>query len=407
MALIRPQMLKDFLADDSNSCSSTDFRSFPRKNPLDPNTSTTKRSSSIKLTRNRSSKAASTTISAIHRASEMLLTAVKHFPFASSAKSQPRTTVSRRRSDVGENDGVPVVKVKDILRWRSFRDLVVVEEEEAQPLDLCSSRWCDEDFTAEDLPLCGGNCGQNLEGEKCLPEESVGGDSTVDPKGELSCEEKEQCSPVSVLNFPFQEDEESISSFHQSLANLNRRKHTLMQNIQDFEGLAKLEPTILEGQFSLNEKYSSCEEEYGDHDHEYVKQDDGIEEKARQLLDHVKASSLVETCETDVDQLLLDFFRNELATRRDKNDDEFDCEMLRVAKDWMCEQYDESFEWEVEGKREAYVRDMEGGVKWRWSKFEEEQQELAMETEVGVLNCLLDELLVDLSCSLKRKLMGS
>ncbi|XP_057496137.1 uncharacterized protein LOC130781099 isoform X1 [Actinidia eriantha] len=399
MALRGPQMLKDLLADGSNSCSSSGFRSFPRKVPsnltvrnlLDLNldldlTTNTKRTSSIKLTRSRS----------------IFHNAVKYFPFiAVKSPSVLRRSISRRLSRRELRDDVVrvasvAVTVKDILRWRSFRDLA---EERSPPLDFSSSRTtttmgstvspaptnlCESDFTAEDLPFWRGEWDKCLEsevGKNCLPEMVVGGgDSTVDPKGELSCDQdKEQHSPVSVHNFPFQ-DEESLLSSHQNLANLERRKQMLMQNTQDFE--------------CLPESSSDCELEEGN----------GIEERARQLVSHVKAASSVETCETGVDRLIFDFFCHELATRRNRNDDdEFDSEVLRVAEAWMGGKYEESLEWEEEGKRGAYIRDMEGGGRWR--KVEEEREDVAMavELEVGVLDYLVDELLVDLSSSVSKQ----
>ena len=158
-------------------------------------------------------------------------------------------------------------------------------------------------------------------------------------------------------------------------SDLTGRKQMLMQNTQDFE--------------CLPESSSDCELEEGNE----------IEEQARQLVSHIKAASSVETCETGVDRLLFDFLCHELGTRRNRND-EFDFEMLRVAEAWMGGKYEESLEWEEEGKRGVYIRDMEGGGRWR--KVEEEREEVAMAVEVGVLDYLVDELLVDLSCSVKK-----
>ncbi|XP_058225542.1 uncharacterized protein LOC131334514 [Rhododendron vialii] len=409
MASRGPQLLKDYLAADSNSCSSSGFRSFPRRLQhhstqtvrtllqIDLNTNTP--NSPVKLTRSRS------------KAVKFFSNAVKLFPF---------NTVKSRREEFRGNYSVVVrgasgpFKVKDILRWKSFRDLV---EEDSPPLDFydgtttstgsasssntSATSWCDSDFTAEELPCWGGNSCEYLEGKRFSPEVSVGGDSdsTVDPKGDASCEEiKEQNSPVSVLNFPIQEDEQSFSPFHQCLENLERRKHMLLQDLEHFEHLStKLGPTNVEDK-CLDEEYSDCKEYHGDHDDKCVQKGGGNEEKARQMLNHIRTTSSLETREASVDQLLLDFFSNELGTSRNQNDARFDCGILRVAEDWVSGKY-ESFEWEMEGKREAFVRDMERGE--RWKKFEEEIEELAMEMEAWVLDYLVDELVVDLSFSLK------
>lgn len=173
----------------------------------------------------------------------------------------------------------------------------------------------------------------------------------------------------------------------------------LLQDLEHFEHLStKLGPTNVEDKF-LDEEYSDCKEYHGDHDDKCVQKGGGNEEKARQMLNHIRTTSSLETREASVDQLLLDFFSNELATSRNQNDARFDCGILRVAEDWVSGKYEESFEWEMEGKREAFVRDMERGE--RWKKFEKEREELAMEMEAWVLDYLVDELVVDLSCSLK------
>lgn len=174
-------------------------------------------------------------------------------------------------------------------------------------------------------------------------------------------EEKEQNSPVSVLDFSFQEDEESFSFFHQTPTNLKPKK---MQR---------------KGLFMSNNSMISTKEETN-----------GVELKAMQLLNLAKGTSFVESYE---DLLLLDFFREELSTSSEQKGDAFDCELLRVAKAWINGEDDGCLEWKMVGKREFSVRDMERGV--RWNKFEDDEQELSLEMENLLLNYLVDELLLD------------
>lgn len=123
---------------------------------------------------NGKSKTASLKSLAIHA----VVAAVKRisFPSVNSRRILPRS-LSRRllRKREREIRGDFVVKVKDIIRWRSFRDLVdETAETAAPPLDFAdspdrytaattttttttatssnSSSWCESDFTAEDLP---------------------------------------------------------------------------------------------------------------------------------------------------------------------------------------------------------------------------------------------------------------
>ncbi|KAA8515993.1 hypothetical protein F0562_019172 [Nyssa sinensis] len=175
----QPRMLKDFLSSDElNSCSSNGFKSSPRqstvRNLLEFDLEAKNNVAESKLLRSRS-RAASTTISAVHKASEIVINAVK------SSSVLPRSISWRllRRefwNNKCKNDDLGVisatVKVKDILRWRSFRDLI---EEKPPPLDFdfsssspcrCttltgststdsssnSSSWCESNFIAKYLP---------------------------------------------------------------------------------------------------------------------------------------------------------------------------------------------------------------------------------------------------------------
>lgn len=91
-------------------------------------------------------------------------------------RSLSRRLLGKTERDEREIGGDFVVKIKDIIRWRSFRDLVdeTTVAAEAPPLDFAdspdcytaaatttttttatsskSSSWCESDFTAEDSP---------------------------------------------------------------------------------------------------------------------------------------------------------------------------------------------------------------------------------------------------------------
>ncbi|XVF73293.1 hypothetical protein PTKIN_Ptkin12aG0190000 [Pterospermum kingtungense] len=417
-----PRMLKDFLLDDSNSCSSNGFKSFPRKASdftiqnliqLDLNSAHAK----PKLQRSRS-KAASTAISAF----QAMLNAVKniHFASAKSPSILPRS-LSRKQSkkinsqlnvENKESEIKITVRVKDIIRWKSFRDLV---EEKSGPSDFapsphhctttttttgstctpCSSNgssWCDSDFTSECLPCegYGDRVGKNFipyVGKD--PMETVAAKTAVGPTGKnkYASEEQEQHSPVSVLEFEYEadDDEDSCSSFNQSLAVVERTKENLMEKVRYFESLAKLEPVNLEKWMSLEETREEEEER------------NEVEEKARQMLNRVKETSSLSSYKSSscIDKLVLDLFREEIVTKWNiqARNEEFECDMVRVAKAWIDgENNKETVKW---GVREGCVRDMEREGRWR-CKYEEEQEELAWEVERGVINVLVDELLVDL-----------
>ncbi|KAL3829618.1 hypothetical protein ACJIZ3_018420 [Penstemon smallii] len=361
----RPRMLKDFLRDDSlhpcpSSSSSNGFKMYPRKRPCNKSKVQLPNSKSMVLLRSQSKKAAATTLSALQK----VISVVKFLPFTS-VKSplvvHKRISSKLSKSSKDKNDiSLPVkVIVKDILRWRSFRDLV---EEGSTPLDFSSSTatttscsrkssWCESDFTAEDLPpWCGeNNENQELLGEKCFVGEhgtNIAALRNISKEG-WSFEEYEQQSPVSVLKSTFRENEKCFSPFHRSYGNTH-------------------ENTIFQEE----------------------------EEKTLLLLSRIKESNLVDNRENHVTYLILDDFMHEISSNGKLLDFEFDCEILRNVKSWMNGEYNESYEWGLEENREAYVKDIEKGVEW--NKFNHEQQDISKELEIRMLNELLDELLNDL-----------
>nr|GMD65024.1 myb-like protein X [Ipomoea batatas] len=346
----RPRLLKDFLNDD--------YHHSPAASQL--------------LIRSRS-KAASATISgALHK----VINIVKFFPFASAVKS-PSVFISRKLSKrtaaSGKNLGhenlqerpAAMVKVKDILRWRSSRDLAaekstpLLDDEFCYSPNRCTtattttgskrSSWCDSDFTAEDLPLwCGEidehagvgtmKCGNNNNKNRFLADESVGGYFMDDKQMDPQFDENDQHSPVSVLQSPFREDEDF--SFHRSLATIESRKCMLMQRIQQLETLAGGV-----GGTTTRPENGADEEEEG------IQL--GANDKAKQMMIHLTTEDIISCSE-------------------------------------------ESYEWEVEEKREAYIRDMEKAAGMRWYNFEEEKEELCREVEVEVFRDLVNEVLAEM-----------
>ncbi|XP_042506364.1 uncharacterized protein LOC122082706 [Macadamia integrifolia] len=437
-----PQMLKDFLNDDFSSCSSNGFSSFPRRacfttvrNLVQMDLNSRDSDNAEKLLRSRF-KVASKTISAFHKASAVVIKVIKYLPFSSiKAPTEPHNrtkqgilsrSLSRslrqnfwKKRDKVENYDIKVrVMVKDIIRWKSFGDLI--EEKQQKPPDICSSplqissiaatavaddgttattsissnnsnSWTDCDFTSEYLQSSGGSSeyldeNEGEEGKECSVEEkmtsnkghnAVGADSletttySVDPKGECPLEEKEQFSPVLVLDFPDEEEDDdgdgyTESAFHQSLASIERRKEKLLQKIRRFESLAELEPVDLEKRIALSEKDDSGESPC----------DDGV--------------LLSQEDEDEVD------LEAKMAGKGTTEGNGSACkEVVKMARDWVNGNSCGGLGLELEYNRETYVREMEnGGGSWR--KFEEEQREVAVEVESGVLCSLVDELLIDL-----------
>lgn len=153
----------------------------------------------------------------------------------------------------------------------------------------------------------------------------------------------------------------------------------MKQTVQKFE-------TIL-----LDEK-SYYDEEYEDNDSEekYQKaeEQDWVEERAKQLLNCLNtANSSVQSCE-----VVLDFFREELTKNGNQNRNNiegYEWEILRIAEDWINGSFTSHDI--VNVNKDAYINEMDR--RCSWSKFEEEQEDLALEIENAILLSLVDDLL--------------
>ncbi|KAI3693897.1 hypothetical protein L1987_76852 [Smallanthus sonchifolius] len=277
------------------------------------------------------------------------------------------------------------VTVKDILRWKSFRDLADPAEINPPPLlestvesPRCTtatatatttttssvgtpkSSWCDSDFTDDDSPACfrGFSGDMDVTGKKNFHINIAGGERNIrDPEDRIVLvEEDEQFSPISVLDFT-QQHEETFSPFHQTLADMERRSINLKQQIQNFENLIEVH------------------DDMNKHVELYDTESFKIEEQAIRLMDHVKTTSSIEEWDLNLDCLLIDFFRDEL------NNGNLESRVLSVAKCWV---------------RGEMICIGEMDKRWNLKDLEDDQKEIVIEMEKMMLNCLLDELTMDL-----------
>ena len=206
----KPLMLKDFLLDDMSSCSSNGFKSFPRRHCCSTVRYLVEKDLKAKdatkakrlLRRNRSKAAASNTISALQRASEAVINAVKLLPFStvkapsSSVKNRSRKGIlarsfSRKLLKRTFWKRTAVKEEIEIERWKSFRDFLE-ENLKSSVLSLHhstttidstsatsnSNSWSDGEFSSDYLQFSSCNSenpGENdsVSGKKYLPEKKV------------------------------------------------------------------------------------------------------------------------------------------------------------------------------------------------------------------------------------------
>ncbi|KAJ3690372.1 hypothetical protein LUZ61_019536 [Rhynchospora tenuis] len=188
--------------------------------------------------------------------------------------------------------------------------------------------------------------------------------------------EKEQLSPVSVMDFPYDEEEEddeatattSSPPFHRSTPNNTERTMLhIVQKSRRFDNIAELNPVDLE------EEFNAVESRY----HGVSNMDD--REIAWNLvaqLDPVASSEM----------LLVDFFIEGLSCNVQQT------KLLNEARDWIN---DEGWRWELRGCRgQLELREMERSANWRC--FESEKPEVAIDLESIIVGSLVQELVDDM-----------
>ncbi|RRT82340.1 hypothetical protein B296_00018726 [Ensete ventricosum] len=475
-------MLKDYLELEWNSESSgAGFRCVPRRANDDATVgylleADLRGGGGRKLPRTRSMSAL-TKISAVFNAVRLL-------PFAAAASSSPdpgrsrqegspsrsfserlRGSFWRRKGKEGEENRA---KVRDIVRLRSFEEETGDDRASfdfpSPVVSSCSSFSESDSFgsgflpssiasseTADDLAATDTTGGVKKHSPRTSPSRSTNGlniiaedaeasvadhrraakatESQSEESPECHSEEKEQLSPVSVMDFPSEEDEEeeeddtTSPSFHHSLAKLETTpnvdessvgtgtKLQLLQQIRRFECLADLDPIDLDRHFASCDDRSEATDcvALSDVDEEEEEEEEDVrglrEKKAWGLLGELKTDCHVGpgTC---VEKVLVDFFiqglscsgddavpgrpswwRNSILRRVPAEQP-----MLDTSRDWIegkgCRDLDDYH-------GEATLREMERNGKWRC--FEEEEAAVAADVEDLVLGSLTEELVVDLA----------
>ncbi|KAM1050447.1 hypothetical protein ACFX13_032911 [Malus domestica] len=275
-----------------------------------------------------------------------------------------------------------------------------------------SNSWAESEFTLSSQSS-GGNDGVDVKTTNLVKDkvsEKVGGEvgegevgedsvSMAWPTTTTSCspqndkegwlnnkEEKEQFSPVSVLDCPFEDedDDHARSPFSRSLACMQGTQQKLMRNIRRIENLAQQEPVDLEQRMKAIMDSEAEAEARASLMHTancHAEQVNKTEEKTSNKLVSLKAEKVV-----------MDLCRETIV---EKKSDE-SAVMREAVEDWINGESQELLlGWEVEEGRKVYVKDMEN----EWGSCKEldcERQEVGLELEAEVWNSLLKELLLDL-----------
>ncbi|GJU90324.1 hypothetical protein Tco_1302747 [Tanacetum coccineum] len=165
-------------------------------------------------------------------------------------------------------------------------------------------------------------------------------------------DKEEQCSPVSVMDFPSDNDtsmddeDDDSSTFHNRHVHVEERK--LMHKTRRFESVPQLEPVRFDDRIAQSESSTqTCLE--------HAQEDDQVEKKAMTLLQLTKStvSSHHFMKHESVESLLLAFFKEKMI-----NEHVSDSEMLHVAKDLMDE-HKIFLDWGCEDDKRTCIREME------------------------------------------------
>ncbi|XP_011029175.1 PREDICTED: uncharacterized protein LOC105128995 [Populus euphratica] len=447
----KPLMLKDYLLDDQSSCSSNGFKSFPRRRCcttvrllLEIDLKTKQQQQQPRQIFKRSkSKAASTTISALQKASVAVMKAVKLLPFPSPNSTLRSPPPSRTRKGLlprsisrklfkknfwrkAADQHGQCRESNEIRGWRLFGEFLEEQDKLSDQItsgistSFSSNSNCNCNIwtTESEYTVDSGNstCNSCRNDSVCNRKDLIikevsdgvsvsgGQDSITNRKEWPNEEEKEQSSPVSILDCPFQDEEEEIGSpFQRSLIRVEGTKQKLMQTIRRFESLAQIDPLDLEKRIAMAELEDESPVQHcsvsihGDNENDFKEtKENGTEKHAQELLKHVK-STISLASEAD-STLLLDFFKEKIVENNAVGSmvgsyKEFEQE-LRVAQEWIDGQPKEmSLGWEMVERRHVYVKDMEKSGKWE--NVDQGKEEVALELEVQVFNSLVDEFLLD------------
>ncbi|PHU28351.1 hypothetical protein BC332_00444 [Capsicum chinense] len=398
-------------------------------------------------------------VSAFQKASVAVINAVKHLPFtgvrSTKKKNVMRTIFPRSISRKLKRSFWKKGDQKEIYWWTAFNRLekeelkspvfspvvtgivagdsnsstTTMTTESKSKCNSNSNNWSsDSDFTASS----GGNSEVNstekvkndvvskkIEAENVISSKKDGGidgdvspDSTISSHGSTSNspktkkpwpnEEKEQFSPVSTLDCPFDDEDEVSSSFQHRLTRVEGTTKKLMKKVKRFECLTELEPLNLDKRIASSESESesphnnSSETEVDENNKEKEDEKQTVESMALDMIQELKASMPSYSLKLKAEKLLFDFFNEKILNAYEvTRGDEFKNKVLGLGEDWINgKPIDVLLDWKVQENRMAYIRAIES--RGEWKNTEVDQQEVILELEVDIFATLMNELLLDI-----------
>ncbi|KAF3535236.1 hypothetical protein F2Q69_00022087 [Brassica cretica] len=225
---------------------------------------------------------------------------------------------------------------------------------------------------------------------------SVNGNSMCNREESVN-EEKEQLSPVSILECPFQDDDDDDDEEDAITDHISHQKGNFINNLfikyktarksRRFNGFVRLEPLNLEK--FIEKQVESEEDEYSYHTQET--EEDESESRANRLFALVKLTigetNNILLASNVADNLLLDYFQEDNIGPKEE------VLMVKKVEDWVMDRQDEMFmSWEVREMRQVYVKEM------KWGCINEDESECVVEDLAnGLFTLLVDEFISNLA----------
>ncbi|XP_065856917.1 uncharacterized protein [Euphorbia lathyris] len=206
-----------------------------------------------------------------------------------------------------------------------------------------------------------------------------------DEEEEEEEEDKEQNSPVSVLDPPFEDDDDGHDHHSQddgfdldySYAFVQRAKHQLLQKLRRFEKLAELDPVELEKR--MQEQEDENDDDFTDEDEDEQEQD--IHDMIIQQLNQTSFGR-TRKIPLDMKRLVSDLINEE------EQSDITDRESMAKR---VCKRFEGWKEVESNTIDMMVEEDFKKQVD-EWKKYEEQVGEAALEIEVSIFKVLVEEL---------------
>lgn len=276
---------------------------------------------------------------------------------------------------------------------------------------FCSSPLSSFRFSLQRSPSCSGRRTPDFSSPAASPsrrheEEAAQVNENSTTKSDEEEEEKEQSSPVSVLDPPFQDEEDEGHEENEedydlecSFAIVQRAKEQLLYKLRRFEKLAELDPVELEKRMM---------EELDDEDETEEQAEDDDDDD-----DDNEGANCVDNESVPVHRgCFLDSFVSDVCSKSSlQNRRKIPADMKRLVSDLISEE-----KWEIKGldnkeivvgrvckkldswkEVESNTIDMMVELDFRsefdmWKRFQEQREETAVEIELAVFQLLVDEI---------------